>query len=332
MLGVIAPVVVAAGTAVIAAATMGAEFVRVNWIPLAVAAAVIAGIRIAFAVARWRLQRNLARFMAAARSAASSAALTQDLADVVRLRAAAGNLPQAATAELEGLYRTALAEVLADRRVTEGERIRLADLKGAFGLQPDATRRAEVEGFLEAYAAFVADRWLTEQEESELERVREMLRIPDEAVQAQLTLANRLRDKRVALEAQLRKANEVTTRALSPIDADIKMKSGEVCFYHAPFTEKKGRVTRTYVVDGARQKETALESVRSGNAYVTNERVLLVADGATTIKLEKILDAAVDSESNVLALTVDGRKTPYYLEVPEPFVAAAYIDKVSATD
>jgi hypothetical protein len=324
-------VVVAVITAVASAATLGVESVERHWLALVIAVAVIAGARVVLAVARWRRQRRVARFMEAARSAASTPTLTQYLAEVTRLRIAAGSLPEAATTELEGLYRTALAEVLADRQVTEGERIRLDDLKGALGLQAEATTRAEVEGFLQAYTAFVADRWLTAEEESALERMRQTLRIPDEAVQAQLAFAGSLRDQRVALEAQLRKAKDVTTGTLSPIDAGVKMRDGEVCFFQAPFTEKKGRVTRTYVVDGVRRKETGLESVRSGNVYVTSERVLLVADGATTIKLEKILDAAVDSESNVLALTVDGRKTPYYLEVPEPFVAAAYIDKATAT-
>jgi len=74
-----------------------------------------------------------------------------------------------------------------------------------------------------------------------------------------------------------------------------------------------------------------MEPVRSGDLYVTNERVLLVADGAATIKLSNILDTAVDADSHLLALTVDGRKTPYVFELQEPFVAAAYIKRLSAT-
>ena len=57
----------------------------------------------------------------------------------MRLRIAAGSLPQAAATELEGRYRT--APVLADRQVTEGDCIRLDDLKGALGLRPSVSGR-----------------------------------------------------------------------------------------------------------------------------------------------------------------------------------------------
>jgi len=70
--------------------------------------------------------------------------------------------------------------------------------------------------------------------------------------------------------------------------------------------------------------------LESGDLYVTSERVLLVASGTTTLNLSKILDVAVDADSKILALTVDGRKTPYLLQIQEPFIAAAHIDRVSA--
>jgi len=128
----------------------------------------------------------------------------------------------------------------------------------------------------------------------------------------------------------LRRAKEIRGGHAEPITPSVKLKASEQCFFEAAFTEKKEKIAWTYVVDGVRHKETELETVRSGDLYITSERVLLVASGTTTLKLSKILDTAVDAESKMLALTVDGRKTPHLLQVREPFVAAAHIDRLSA--
>ena len=330
-LGALAPIVVAVITAVVTAIVAGADFVRSHWVELLVAAVVIASVPLGFGLWQWRRERSLARFLEAANDIAESRDTSSESVDaVVALRLAAGPLRQGALKQIEGLYRDAVAETVTDRAVSEQERHRLDDLQRAFGLDQQAATRAEVEGFLEAYSAIVADGRLSKAEEDQLEALRRALRVPEKAVEAQVALAQSLRDERLALEAQLRTAKQVSDRDLVPIDAGIKLKGGESCFYRAAFTEKKEKVARSYVVDGVRHTETAMETVRSGDLYVTDERVLLVADGTTTIKLAKVLDAAVEIESSLLVLTVDGRKTPYRLEVTEPFVAAAYVDKACA--
>jgi len=271
------------------------------------------------AVIVWRFKQGqgLRRFLERARRIAATA--EPHAADVRELRdLRPRRLTTAALAELEALYRGAVHEVVSDYAVSKGERRRLDHLVQAFDLPNEISHRAAVDGFLQAHAVLVGDGRLTEKEQDQLAELQKVLRVPDAGIQAQLVYSDELVRARLVLSSE--------PVAIQP---DVKLKASEACFYATPFVEKKERVGRTYVQDGVRHKEMTLEVVRDGRLFVTNERVLLVASGTTSLKYEKILESAVDAESRLLSLTVDGRKAPYLFEVPEPFVAIAYVDKLA---
>lgn len=220
-----------------------------------------------------------------------------------------GVLPDGTAESFEAAYRNAVAAAVADQMVTAEERVRLGLLARGLGLVPEFVRRANLGGFTEGFYALIADGKLTEDEDEKLKTLREAFDIPQEQITAQLAKAEQLRRARTIEQ----------TEELLPIAADLKLRKGEVCLYSAPASEM-----RYYVEDGFR-------SVRTGTAHVTNERFLFVGDGTTSIKLEKLLGTNTEPKregGELVAATVDGRKTPYYIDTPEPFVLIAYLNRV----
>jgi hypothetical protein len=52
-----------------------------------------------------------------------------------------------------------------------------------------------------------------------------------------------------------------------------------------------------------------------------------VADGTTSIALSKVLDVKVDTDTQLVSVVVDGRKSAHFFEVPQPFVFAAFLHR-----
>jgi hypothetical protein len=234
-----------------------------------------------------------------------------DAQRVADLRERLPELPERAIELLESAYRSAVAEAVADQKVTAEEQKRLSLLASAFSLSPDFVRRAHLAGFIEGFYALIADGKLTEEEDEKLLAMRSAFGVPQSEIAPILAKAD-----------QLRRARAVEVAAdLEPVSADVKLKKGEACFYRAPASEM-----RLYVNDDFR-------SVKDGCLYVTNQRLLFVGEGTTTIGMHKImrLDTEPKREGGeVVALAVDGRKTPLYLDTAEPFVLLAHINRVLA--
>lgn len=272
------------------------------------------------AAERQQLERDLLkRYWDAAVGLTQHPSPTVDDANkVIEARKLVAAIPNWYEDEFAKAYRRAVTELIADGKLDDDERARLDVIKQGLQLRLSVAQTCETEGYLEAHARMVADGRLTEAEDVLLDGLRKALNVPQEAVAAQL-----------AREAELREAREVENSELEPLDIETKLKKGEVCYHRVPCVEKKKRVTGRRQVDGVRVSHTALEQHRSGTLFVTNQRLLLVVDGTTSIKLSAILDDAVDPQEGILAVTVDGRKAPYYFEVERPFVTMAYIDKAS---
>ena len=69
--------------------------------------------------------------------------------------------------------------------------------------------------------------------------------------------------------------------------------------------------------------------MKDGMVYVTSKRIPLVGDGVTSFQLGKLLDIDVDMDANRLTLTLDGRKRPVCLAVPDAIVTGAMIERLS---
>lgn len=247
----------------------------------------------------------------------------REAASVHRLRGAVlVPIPETLPSQFETAYRQAIADAVADQVITPDEERRIKTLAKGLDLSREAVIRANLNGFLQGFAAVVADHNLTLEEEQKLVVLQRNLGVSEEAVRAQLTLVD-----------QLRRARQVGEEPLAPAEIGAKLRKGEECYHATPVREMKERVARSWVQDGERFTEKELKDFRTGTLYVTNQRLLIVADGTTNIKTASILEASVDAPANndrFVKLVVDGRKTPLFLGVPEPYVVLAYVERVWA--
>ncbi len=77
--------------------------------------------------------------------------------------------------------------------------------------------------------------------------------------------------------------------------------------------------------------EDDFRPVKTGTLHVTNQRLLFVGDGTTSVRLDKVLQLGLEPRregGECVGISIDGRKTPYYIDAPDPFVLTAYINRV----
>ena len=268
-------------------------------------------------IVNWRVraaQRAKYESAVAALDAAVNALLTaaapteQHARRVATHRQQLAALPEGRAETFEAAYRSAVADAVADQNVTPQERARLSLMARGLGLAPDFVQRANLGGFLEGFYVLVGDGKLTEEEDAKLTALRTAFNVPESQLSAQLANAD-----------QLRRARHIEqTETLLPIAADVKLAKGESAFHLADAAEMRYYVERDY------------QPVKSGRIYVTNERLLFVGEGTSSTKLEKIMRLSMEPRregGEVVALSIDGRKTPYYIFTAEAFVLVAYIKR-----
>lgn len=304
------------------AAGIGTSPLTTTLVVLAVVGVLFAGAILGVSRHVRRRHQTLTAYLEAASQLISNPGPTDhDVEYVLALRQAAlVPIPESATTEFMVAYGREVAAAVADQVVTPAEAQRLKNIAKGLELTPETLAQANLNGFMQGYSTLVADHRLTADEEAKLTDLREAFGVPDSIVQAQLAQAD-----------QLRRAREVSERPLQPLHIRTKLRKGEECYHSTPATQKKSRVARTYVESGVRHTERDVEMMRAGTLFVTNQRLLLVAEGTTTIKREALLTTGIDirpdGEIDVV-LTVDGRKAPYYFAFPEPYITLAYIERV----
>ncbi len=225
-----------------------------------------------------------------------------------RLEAGAGG------AELRALYLRAALRAAADGRIGEGEATLLRQLEERFAIDAAFCTAARRDAYHAAYAAAVADRDLTRAEESALEEVRGALELADDDVAPERGVLERLRRLR-----------EIRGGELATVDAGVPLPEGETCHYRAPARLLREKVVRRFQRAGRRYSVRGLVVRTEGTLLVTDRRVLVVAEGTTSVPLTRILDVDVDLDRNVLRITEDGRKRPVLITTPDAGEAGAVV-------
>lgn len=220
-------------------------------------------------------------------------------------------LPDDLQQQMPRIYRHLVSMVVDDGRVTPGELATLQAAERVLTLSSKEISSARHEGFMAVYRDAIADGVLTEDEEQSLKQVRDALNIPSSTINEELSMIN-----------ELKAARQVRESLPNMVQPPVKLKKGEQCYYSTSSTEQKLKSTRS-------SSQRTFEPIRSGTLFITDQRLLFVAEGTTTIKHADILDLTVDSKNKLLVVTKDGRKTPYYFGTPEPFVTAAHLEKAS---
>lgn len=201
-----------------------------------------------------------------------------------------------------------IAIFLADRIDGETLRARLSMLE----LAEDEIVSLKHQIFVDHFNQCVEDMVLDENEESDLMSIIQRLEIPQTLIRGELETIRYLSSIRQQSEAPL-----------CAIDADLSLPKGEECYFTTAARILKEKILRTRTQGGVKIKTRGHEAECEGTAYLTNKRVLVVANGTKSYPINKILDHVLNLESNILEITVDGRKTPLLLSMPAiaPFAA-----------
>ena len=238
------------------------------------------------------------------------------LTELARLREGAGSLSEDVLDQLERAYGQLIHLIVADGVAEEHELLRLERTEAALQLPADRIEHGRLQGFLDVFDRAMEDGVLTDEEQASIAHIREALEIPDRLIRRELAFARRLV-----------RAHEIRTEELRPIRVGVRLGSTEQAFYTTMATEKK-RVVRTHPQGRGGRREFAFESLRSGNLFVTDERLLFDAGALSSIPLARILDVGVEARSKLLMIHEHGRKTSHYFDVPAPYMTMVHIERM----
>jgi hypothetical protein len=238
------------------------------------------------------------------------------LDELAALCAGAEPLPEDLLIELERAYSQLIEIIVADGVVEPHELDRLRRVEAALDLPPERVQAARVQGFLDIYDAAIEDHVLTRDEQDTLDHIRAALEVPESLVKKELAFARQLASARAARHEEPR-----------PVPVAIRLHEGERALHMTTATRTK-RVARAVPQGGQRRIEHVFEPMRAGDLYITSERLLFQAAGKTAIDLADIREVGLEAERKHLMVVRDGRKNPYFFEVPQPFVTQAYLERV----
>ena len=218
---------------------------------------------------------------------------------------------------LSCFYRDYLEAVLADSKITDAEEASLAAVESAVGLSGDALKTLKRWVFNRAYLNIVEDRALSKGEDEDIFRAKRVLGLSDADVEEELGTLNTLREVR-----------KIQEEGLTPVAANIPLSKNEACYHKSRGRIVKEKVLRTYQSAGERHKITDLAVEKEGDLYLTSAKIALAGDGVYSVKLDKIFDVETDLDQNTVALSVEGRKTPLVLTVPDSYLFSAKLNKL----
>lgn len=210
-------------------------------------------------------------------------------------------------------YRTALQHVLDDRVISDDEWQYLTSLEQVLDCAHFAAEE-KLTAFRAIYLEAIADQELTQDEETTLEHLRRRLGIAPEAVADEiLTLA------------ELREIRQIRAGRLPDLDPGVRLQKGESCHFVGEGRLLKSRILRTFQREGQKYKVRGFTIDKEGSLLITNQRILLVHSGTTSIRLDKVLDLELDHDERLLEITRDGAANPVYLTTPDAHRAAAVL-------
>ena len=215
-------------------------------------------------------------------------------------------------------YLHLLEAVVADGTVSADETRLITQVEELCHLDPEFHKQARIDVFRRAYLALVADRDLTEEEDSILNHIRTSLAVGEDDVSSELQFVERLREIRAIRGGVL-----PTVTSSTPLPED------EICHDESPVRLLKARVLRSYQSGGQKYKVRGLVVDKEGTLVITSKRLLIVHDGATSVPFKKVLAIHVDTDRNLLAITKDGSTAPVYLTTPDALRAGALMARLA---
>lgn len=194
---------------------------------------------------------------------------------------------------------------------------RILKLKEYIKMTDQTFRSVKIRTFVTLFDEYMRDHLLEEEEEKILRNFSTNLELIDSDIQDELSS--------IELMSQIRK--EINSD-LSPIPTNIKLQKSEKCFYSSEARLLKKKILKTQTIQGVKYKHVGYVIEKEGRVHLTDERILMLAEGTSTTKLEKILDVTVIPEANIVEMVVDGRKSPMIFTLPSAVVFGTKIEKI----
>lgn len=214
------------------------------------------------------------------------------------------------------LYIDVLQNFLRDAKLGQEEKVLLEALEKEIN-DIELARKVKTYVFHQAYLSVIADNVLSAEEDAEIFRIKTFLALSDEDVQEQTVTLQRLREVR-----------GVQNEGLKSVAASISLQKDEICYHQTHGRLVKEKVVQTFQRDGVRHKITDWDVECEGDLFLTSKRIIIVADGVRSIRLDKIFDLETDIDKNALSLSIDGRKSLMTLTVPDSLVVSAKLNKL----
>ncbi len=179
-------------------------------------------------------------------------------------------------------------------------------LEGELSIPARLIRQMKAGAFSDFVEEVVEDHMITSEEEQQLYRLQEELRIPDEELEWELGMIRQLSELRDAVEAPP-----------EPVEVEIPLKNNETCYFKTAGRLLKEKILQQYQRDRIRYKEVGYVTDMEGTIYVTDNRLLIVGEGSRSYPRNRILDTTLSLEDHTLQLTLDGRKSPVIISSPD---------------
>lgn len=216
-------------------------------------------------------------------------------------------------------YVELLDAILADDRIDDAELRWLETIEELLPLPERFVSEVRLSGFRKKYLEAVADHELTKNEETTLDHLRDRLCLSSDDVAQELETLDRLREIR-----------QIREGGLSETTCSRKLQRGEVCYFEGPGRILKRKNLRSFQEDGQRYKIEGLVIDKEGDLLITSKRLLVVHQGTTTIRIDRILDLELDLDRNLISIVKDGAQRPVLISTPDGQRAAAILASVAS--
>lgn len=214
-------------------------------------------------------------------------------------------------------YTDYLERILSDVRISPAEAATLKTLEDVLNLDEASLLKFKRWVFNRAYLEVVEDRFLSRDEDGGIRHAKEVLGLSDDDVADELGTLEVLRSVRTIGE-----------EGLKPIEVDVTLGKGEVCYHKTRGRIVKDKTLKSYQSGGQRHTIRGTVVEKEGDLYLTSTRIIIVGEGVTSIKLEKIFDVETDLDDNSISLDVDNRKSQLVLSVPDSHIFSTKLNKL----
>lgn len=190
-------------------------------------------------------------------------------------------------------------------------------LEDQLSLSYDLIQRMKADVFSEFLDEVMQDHVITREEEKQLNLLQAGLRILDKDIIPEKHLIRQMCAFRDAAEKPLR-----------PVHVKIPLRKNEACYYHCQGRLLKEKIFGRYQRQLVQYREIGYDVDVEGDIYLCTNRLLIVDRGSRDYPLNRLLDMCLSLEDHTVQLTLDGRKNPLILSMPDVATFAGKLKRV----